>query len=264
MKQRIWNRVLPVLLMLAGPACGAQTRMDPATADKVDRIIRTDVLPFAGEDRAETLSRVSAAFLGTRYQANTLVGSASSPEALVVNFNAVDCFTFADYVEALSQSRDRQSFLQNLTKIRYINGQIDYRSRRHFFTDWSAVAPRNALDITPTLSPRSRAVRKQLNARPGGGEFVPGIGVRPRVVNYIPGSAVDDRLIDKLKNGDYVGIYSPLRGLDVSHVGMVVRHGGRVWFRDASSAFSLRKVVDSPFLAYVRATPGIVVLRSTH
>ena len=69
-------------------------------------------------------------------------------------------------------------------------------------------------------------------------------------------------MIEKLKEGDYVGIYSPLAGLDVTHVGIVVRHDGQLWFRDASSLAAERKVMDSPFLAYVRQKPGIVVLRS--
>ncbi|EBE4966290.1 DUF1460 domain-containing protein, partial [Salmonella enterica] len=54
----------------------------------------------------------------------------------------------------------------------------------------------------------------------------------------------------------------PLEGLDVSHVGIVVRHDGQVWFRNASSLAANRKVVDSPFLEYMRAKPGIVVLRA--
>jgi hypothetical protein len=45
------------------------------------------------------------------------------------------------------------------------------------------------------------------------------------------------------------------------HVGIVVRHDGQVWFRNASSLAANRKVVDSPFLEYMRAKPGIVVLR---
>ena len=261
---RLRIRIMVLLLGFTGArmAAGAEVAIDSASAARVDKIIAEKVAPYAGEPHGETLARVSAAFLGTRYQAGTLAGGPATSEALVVNFNGVDCFTFADYIEALSRSRDRQSFINNLARIRYVNGRVDYLSRRHFFSDWFATAPRNALDITPTLSPRYLTVQKQLNIKPGGGVFIPGLPVRPRSINYIPGKAVDDRLLEKLKEGDYVGIYSPLVGLDVTHVGVVVRREGQVWFRDASSTVSERKVIDSPFLAYVRSKPGIVVLRA--
>ncbi|WP_232233881.1 N-acetylmuramoyl-L-alanine amidase-like domain-containing protein, partial [Salmonella enterica] len=64
------------------------------------------------------------------------------------------------------------------------------------------------------------------------------------------------------KNGDYIGVYSPLDGLDVSHVGIVVRHDEQVWFRNASSLAANRKVVDTPFMEYMHSRPGIVVLRA--
>lgn len=262
MRRPVRKTLLLLLLALAAAARGADIAMDPATADKVARIVATRVLPYAGEPHGKTLTRVSAAFLGTRYQASTLIGSPREPEELVANFAGVDCFTYVDYVEALSRSRDRQSFLQNLARIRYVDGRVGYLSRRHFFSDWFATAPRNALDITQRLSPHYRTVQKQLNQRPGGGEFIPGLGIRPRSINYIPGSAIDAAVVEKLQEGDYVGIYSPLAGLDVTHVGIVVRHDGQLWFRDASSLAAERKVMDSPFLAYVRQKPGIVVLRS--
>lgn len=261
MRLHIRMTVLLLGLIAAGVAAGAEIAIDSTSAARIDKIIAEKVVPYAGEPHGETLSRVSSAFLGTRYQANTLAGGPTIPEALVVNFNGVDCFTFADYIEALSRSRDRQSFINNLARIRYVNGRVDYLSRRHFFSDWFATVPRNALDITPELSPLYRTVQKQLN-RKSGGVFISGLAVRPRNINYIPGKVVDAQLLEKLKDGDYVGIYSPLPGLDVTHVGIVVRREGRIWFRDASSTISERKVIDSPFLAYVRSKPGIVVLRA--
>lgn len=235
---------------------------DSVTAKKIDRIIRSEVLPFRDEDRGEIISRVSSTFLNTPYRAGTLSAGGNRPEALVANFNGVDCFTLVDYVEALSRSRDEQSFFYHLAHIRYVNGQVSYLNRRHFFSDWFAIAPRNARDITPDISASYTTSQKWLNRRADGREYVPGLGIRPRKIHYLPGRAINEQVIQKLKNGDYVGIYSPLEGLDVSHVGIVVRHDGQVWFRDASSLATQRRVVDSPFIAYTRTKPGIVVLRA--
>lgn len=258
----------PVLFMSAYmTACAApdpekyQTIMDSVTAEKVNQIIRSYVIPSSDENHGEVISRVSSAFLGTPYHAGTLIGGPDTPEALVVNFNGVDCFTLTDYVEALTRSDDKKSFLHNLTEVRYTRGSVSYLSRRHFFSDWFATAPRNAREVTPDISPDYATADKQLNRKPDGGEYIPGLGIHSRKINYIPGKAISQQVLDQMKTGDYVGVYSPLEGLDVSHVGIVVRHDGQVWFRNASSLAANRKVVDSPFLEYMRAKPGIVVLR---
>jgi hypothetical protein len=251
--------------LTAGTATGTEkyeTIIDAVTAEKVNQIIRSDVIPSSGENHGEVISRVSSAFLGTPYQANTLIGGPSTPEALVANFNGVDCFTLADYVEALTRSHDEKSFLHNLAEVRYTGGNVDYLSRRHFFSDWFATAPRNARDVTPDISPNYTVADKQLNRKSDGGKYIPGLDIHPRKINYIPGNAISQQVLDRLNTGDYIGVYSPLDGLDVSHAGIVVRHDGQVWFRNASSLAANRKVVDSPFLEYMRAKPGIVVLRA--
>jgi len=69
-----------------------------------------------------------------------------------------------------------------------------------------------------------------------------------------------DKTIGQLfQTGDYIGIYSDLPGLDVSHVGIVVKDGPNINFRHASSA--ARKVIDEDFSEYIAGKPGIVVLR---
>ncbi len=265
MKFKTWTVLLMSTYLTACASSSAekyQTIMDSVTLEKVNRIVRLEVIHSAGESHGEVISRVSSAFLGTPYQADTLIGGPAIPEALVANFNGVDCFTLADYVEALSRSRNQNTFLPNLARIRYIEGKVDYRSRRHFFSDWFANTPRNARDVTAEISPDYAVAEKQLNRKPDGGEYIPGLGIHPRKIHYIPGSAINKQVLSRLQNGDYVGVYSPLDGLDVSHVGIVVRHDGQVWFRNASSLAANKKVVDTPFMEYMRSKPGIVVLRT--
>lgn len=239
-----------------------QTIIDKVTEKKVNQIIRSEVIPLTGKKHGEIISRVSSEFLDTPYLADTLIGGPGVPEALVANFNAVDCFTLVDYVEALARSRDQNSFKNSLARIRYTGVNVDYFSRRHFFSDWFAKSPYNARDITPIISPDYKVSEKQLNRKSDGSEYIPGLGFFTRKINYIPGSSINQKMLGRLKDGDYVGVYSPVEGLDVSHVGIVIRHGGEVWFRNASSLAINIKVVDSPFLEYMRPKPGIVVLRS--
>ncbi|MBV4411860.1 DUF1460 domain-containing protein [Enterobacteriaceae bacterium YMB-R22] len=265
MALKVWSILLLSTYLSACNAPGSehyQTRIDPVTAEKVKRIIRSDVIPYKGESHGKIIKRVSTSFLGTPYQENTLIGGIGTPEILVAKFNGVDCFTLIDYIEAITHSHDQKSFLRNLARTRYTAGKVDYLSRRHFFSDWFATSPRNARDITPDISPEYAIADKQLNRKPDGGEYIPGLGIHPRKINYIPGKAINQQVLNRLNDGDYVGVYSPVEGLDVSHVGIVVRHDGQVWFRNASSLAANKKVVDSPFMEYMQSKPGIVVLRA--
>lgn len=263
------SRPLFILLLSAlmtGYSMSSSSRhhimMDNATERKLEDIIQTDVTPYQAETHGEKISRISSAFLGARYRGDTLIGGPDKAEVLVIDFNEVDCTTFIDNVEALSRSRGKKTFLKNLIRIRYFDGKIDYRHRRHFFSDWFSRSPRIARDVTAEISSETVTHHKVLNRRPDGGAYVAGIGFSPRELRYIPAAAITENIVSRLKTGDYVGVYSLTNQEDVSHVGIVVRHDGRVWFRNASSLPANRKVVDSLFLNYMRSKPGIIVLRT--
>lgn len=204
---------------------------------------------------------VSGRFLGTAYGANTLVGSADEPEQLIVELESVDCFTYADYVEALKRSSDRDEFVDNLVDIRYKNGEVTFENRKHFFTDWSASSPAVATDITSTLSGEAVSSAKNLNLKDSGGVYLPGLPVVARTVSYLPSAAVDAGVIDRLRTGDYLGAYATDAGLDVTHVGIFVDSADGPVFRNASTVPGDASVVDSPLAQYLQTVPGIVVLR---
>lgn len=214
-----------------------------------------------GLDEGERINQVSRAFLGTPYREHTLIGGENRPETLVATFSGVDCFTLLDYVYALTKSVAPQEFLSRLTVTRYEDGQIGYLTRRHFFTDWALKYPRNASDITAGLSPDTVTVNKTLNIKRNGAEYVPGLGAIARQIRYIPAAKVTPRVLEALKTGDFVGIYSPAPGLDVSHVGIVIKERGGIYFRNASPLAANRSVVDQPLRRYLQDKPGIVVLR---
>lgn len=184
------------------------------------------------------------------------------PEKLVVDFNGVDCFTLLNYVHALSQSASKADFLDRLVKPRYKKGKVSFVNRKHFFSDWFASQPRNALDVTAQISPKAVVVHKKLNLKADGGRFIPAIGIFERDITYIPANALDQSALDAIHSGDYIGIYSKLNGLDVSHVCIAIRIGDQLYYRNASSLQRDRKVVDTPFMDYMHNKPGIVVLRA--
>jgi hypothetical protein len=104
-------------------------------------------------------------------------------------------------------------------------------------------------------------VRKILNDKGDGTFFIPGVSCRGREFIYVPAIYINETVIGNLKFGDYIGIYSEKEGLDVSHVGIIIREQGAVMLRHASSLNKYRKVVDEDFKEYMKDKPGIIVLR---
>ncbi|CNI31554.1 DUF1460 domain-containing protein [Yersinia mollaretii] len=236
--------------------------IDDYTTNRIVNIIETQVKNVDATHQSEIINRVSAEFLGTPYKAGVLIGSPTEPEKLVVNFDALDCFTYLDYVNALRQSGSESDFLKKLISTRYINNNISYTHRKHFFTDWSHRQPLNAQDVTAQISSHTVVVTKYLNQREDGGEFIPTLGIVKRDVSYIPAEFVNDEAISHLKTGDYIGIYTKIKGLDVTHTGIFIMTPNGAVLRNASSMKKNMKVVDSPFVQYVKNTPGIIVLRA--
>ncbi len=234
--------------------------ISPASDQILESMLASDA-GNTGTDVAARAETISRQFLGTPYGADTLVGSATEPEQLVVELERVDCFTYADYVEALKRADTRDEFLAGLIDVRYKNSDVSFANRKHFFTDWAASAPAVATDVTAGLSGDAVAVAKNLNSKDSGGVYLPGLPVVPRTVTYIPSEHVDSEVIGGLRTGDYLGAYAEDGGLDVTHVGIFVDSADGPVFRNASSRSSDNRVVDSPLAEYLQSVPGIVVLR---
>lgn len=214
------------------------------------------------EDPGERVQYISEHFIGTRYAEKTLIGDSITPEIFVLNLQQVDCMTFIEYIEALRRSSSFRAFVDNVRRVRYRSGTVDYASRTHFFTDWKEYHAECIEDITDRIG-ESEAVRvtKRLNEKDDGTCFLEGIPPVEREIAHIPSASVNDRLLELLKPGDYIGIYSHLPGLDVSHTGIAVRRGGSWFLRHASSRDEFRRVVDQDFMEYIRGTPGVIVFR---
>jgi hypothetical protein len=212
-------------------------------------------------DAGARIDFLSGLFLGTAYAASTLIGNLETPETLVVNLRGVDCFTFIDYVEAMRRSDSFRGFIGKLKTVRYRSGDVSFSQRHHFFTDWREYNARYIADVTAEVGgEHARKAVKVLNRKEDGTRYVHGIDPVERELRYIPSAALDNTM-GRLRTGDYAGIYSSAAGLDVSHVGIVVRKNSEVYFRHASSGSDERVVRDDELRAYVCASPGLIVFR---
>ncbi len=217
------------------------------------------LLETSNNTQTEKIKNISNAFLNTPYKANTMIGSNDQKEELVIDLGGVDCFTFIDYIQSLKHSNSFDTFKSNLINLRYQNGKIEYTKRNHFLSDW--IIYNNFENITSSLSSKAKQVIKILNLSKQNKPFLKGIKTKKRVIEYIDSKDLNSEIINKLHTGDYIGIYTHIQGLDVTHVGLFINKDGKAYFRHASSKKNLLKVVDAPFESYIKNTPGFIVLR---
>jgi len=226
---------------------------------ELDQIIRKSSLISETGDQIDFLSRQ---FLGIDYAESTLIGDANTPEVFVINLEGVDCFTFIEYIETMRLSDSYSGFESNLKKVRYRSGMVDFLNRNHFFSDWKKYNRDFVDDVTEEIgNGKIVGVQKTLNEREDGTYFLPGIQPAQHKILYIPSGALDIPVFNRLRTGDYIGIYSGLQGLDVSHAGIIIKDRCDIFLRHASSQSEYRKVVDQDFKIYVTNKPGIIVLR---
>lgn len=204
--------------------------------------------------KQKDIKKLSKKFLNTKYISNTLsnIEINTSKENLIINFEALDCFTFIDTIEALRISNDLNSFTNSLIKIRYKDAVVSYHNRNHFFSDW--LENNNMKDITCTLG----KCKKQTKILNKNFKYLKEISEVKRDIYYIPANNID---MSKLKTGDYIGIYTKLKDLDVTHTGLIVKKNGLVYLRHASSKGKI--VLDSLLLEYISSKAGIIVYRAT-
>ena len=229
------------------------------TIDNLNHIIH---VASTIKDIGERIDFLSKQFLNTKYRESTLIGDINNPEVFIINLEGMDCLTFIEYIEAMRLSGSYSEFTENLKKVRYQNGEITFERRRHFFTDWAAFTPKTVEDVTAIIGgPKTVKVRKRLNLKGDGTYIILGIGYKEREISYIPVNAVDDMIMEKLKTGDYAGVYSEENGLDISHVGIIIKRKDVVYIRHASSRRNTGKVTDENFRDYLVGKHGLMILR---
>ncbi len=205
----------------------------------------------------------SSAFLGLPYKAHTLIGDKNNKEVFVLNLDEMDCFTYLDYIQSLIESKDYYSFISKLKYVRYKDGIVSFKNRNHFFYDWSQNV-KGLLDVTSTIfTQKSVKITKNLNLKDDGKFFLDGIPVKKVYISYLPSKHLNKNNLEKLKSGDYIGIYTHIKGLDVSHVGIFIKKEQGYFYRNASSLSKNNKIVDTDFLDYIKDKPGIIIYRNS-
>ena len=220
-------------------------------------------------------------FLGVPYVGKTLE---YEPERLIVNLREMDCMTFVENVLALAEASASgtpswQTYLEKLQQIRYRDGKIeDYTSRLHYTSDWIYENEKKGLiaDITKEIGgvPLAMDVSfvsthpesyMQLQSHP---EYIAVMAKKEKEINsrqyyYIPKEEIDKQEA-QIRTGDIVCFITSIKGLDISHVGIVHKEGDKMTFIHASSGKKRVIINEESLQDYVlgiKKSKGIMVLR---
>ena len=278
---------IPLLFIFA--ACNSsQTKAEeelPVIYQEEDKEILDQTLEIFSEEANTSMPvlmvKIGTYFTGTPYVAHTLE---TEPEQLVVNLRGMDCTTFAENCLAIAktiQSKNLtfEQFTEELKNVRYRNGRIDgYPSRLHYFSDWIFNNQQKKLiaDVSKEIAatPYNKNIDfmsthpdsyEQLKDSPALVEKIAELekDINTRQLFYIPENKITE-VEDKLMDGDIVGITTSVDGLDISHVGILVRKAGRIHLMHASSLAEEVVISEDTLENYLlksKSATGIMVAR---
>lgn len=280
MKQRI-ILVLFVTFALANALLAA----DPVVSSMDKAILKTKLDKFSKErsvPMGDLVLKIGLDFLNTPYVANTL--DKSKEEKLVVNLHQLDCTTFAENCLALARTvksghPDIDQFCSELEGIRYRGGKMDgYASRLHYFSEWimdnelrhhvqsmAAQMGGKVLPLSLSIMSNNPKLYPQLINDPATTAQIKAIEEKlsAQQVYYIPATQFES-IESQVKDGDIVTLTTTIPGIDVSHVGILLKKEGRVYLLHASSSAQKVVVSSEPFAQFLtksKKTTGVMIAR---
>ncbi len=231
----------------------------------------------------QIIINVGKSFLGTEYVAGTLDKN-TSEEKLVIKISGLDCVTFVENTLAMARiirkgTVDFDSYKNELTKIRYRNGEIEgYTSRLHYYTDWIYDNEKKGIvtDITKSIGgiPYYKKINfmsshvnsyKQLSENPEYADEMKAIekAMNRRDLYYIKKNEVDN-YYDALESGDIIATTTNIEGLDVTHTGFIYKTKSKTLFLHASitkGEIIISKEELKEYLQSNKKQTGIIVAR---
>ncbi len=222
-------------------------------------------------------------FIGVPYVGGTL--DRAEEEKLVINTSELDCTTFVEIVTALTRcmsgngKRDFSDFCRQLQHVRYINGEIAYEKRQHYFTVWiSDNAEEGIVTDIQNNPPFTKVQHVSVNwmtthqqsykMLKNNAKRLQGIKALEEQISgksyrYIPKEQiVDSRLFrNTIHNGDILVMITNKKGLDTTHIGIASWHQDGLHMLNASSIH--KKVIDEPMLlrTYMTKHPSQIGIR---
>ena len=280
------NRLLLTLLaILSSLVSSGQVKMSDCIYTPEDKqIIEQKLSEFAGDAAlpiSELIIKIGMSFQGTPYVAATLENGLA--EKLVINAHQLDCTTFVETALTLARTvklrqKDFQSYVNELEKLRYRDGKRNqYPSRLHYFCEWIANnEKKHIVDGSPNKNgvkldkpinymsthPADYLVLKEFPA------LIPSIAEQEKALSaagfyYFPKNDIPN-LYRNLQNGDIIALTSTIEGVDVNHVGILIKKGNEFYLLHAPLSGKKVLISDGPitdFLKPASKNSGIMIAR---
>ncbi|GAB6394962.1 MAG: DUF1460 domain-containing protein [Bacteroidales bacterium] len=278
--------IVMAVLLLSVSAGAAATPADTVYATEEDKAVFDRYLLYMEDNPSlpfdSLVLKTALFFLGTPYVGATLE---KEPEGLAVNLRELDCATFVETVLALARmiaagDATFDGFCNQLRFIRYREGAItSYIDRLHYTSDWYYendrkriiaynMAEKGAKPYTFNLNYMSAHTGsyRQLQNNPA---LIPQIEEIERRISartsyyYIPKYEIE-AYADRIPSGDLVGFVTSVKGLDISHVGIILRTDGKLTFIHASSVAMKVIVNEEPLQEYVEKGKRCLGIMTAH
>lgn len=214
------------------------------------------------------------------YIAHTLEGDT---EMLTINIDELDCTTYVETVYALarttlSQRSTWRDFANNLESVRYRNGEMtDYASRLHYISDWimNNSARGNIKEITTEFG-GCKYIIKTIDFMSKHREYYPAmadstiyekirnyeIGYRSHRFPYIKKELLYTKnVLNGFESGDIIAMVTKTEGLDISHLGLVLKENNKLYFINASMGGKKVQIEKSQFADYMKNSRNCIGVR---
>jgi hypothetical protein len=285
MKRKIEIILLVLSIGLSSFNAKSQVNMKECLFQQEDKQIAEDKLStFSSEANlpiADLVVKIGLSFLETPYVAATLENGLE--EKLVINLRQLDCTTFAESTLALARTvklkkKDFESFVAELQKIRYRDGiRNQYPSRLHYFSEWiqnnhkrgivSGLVNQNGVKSDKAINymsthPSDYPVLKE---HP---ELIPAIAQQENELTktgfmYFPKANIAN-LYRNLQHGDIIALTSSIDGVDVNHVGIIMKKDNEFHLLHAPLSGKKVLVSDGPITDFLKPqskNSGIMIAR---
>jgi len=285
MKRKIEIFFLVLSIGLSSFNAKSQVDMKECIFQQVDiKIAEEKLNTFSSEASlpiADLVVKIGLSFLETPYVAATLENGLA--EKLVINLRELDCTTFAESTLALARTvklkkKDFESFVAELQKIRYRDGiQNQYPSRLHYFSEWiqnnhkrgiiSELDNQNGVKSDKAINYMSThpADYPVLKEHP---ELIPAIDQQEKELTktgfmYFPKNNIAN-LYKYLQHGDIIALTSSIEGVDINHVGIIMKKGNEFHLLHAPLSGKKVLVSDGPITDFLKPQSknnGIMIAR---
>lgn len=263
----------------------SQTKLSECVFKPEDKEIVEQKLQFFSSKSdlpiQELIVEIGLSFLNTKYVAATLENGLE--EKMIINLRELDCTTFVENCLALARmaklgKTDFDSYVTELVKIRYRNGvRNQYPSRLHYFSEWirnnsekkivSDTPNFQGIKLSKTINymsthPQDYPVLKE---HP---ELIPVIDLQEKEISasgyyYFPKNNPDN-LLKNLQHGDIIALTSTIDGVDINHVGIIIRKNNEFHLLHAPLSGGKVLVSDGPVTDFIlpkSKNSGIMIAR---